>query len=239
MRHRILELDPDSYNSWHNLATDYVQIGAPELGRAWYDATPPEAQTDDYLPGGVFVNPEGFDRMVELGERNMRLYPGWNGGERSYVHWLIDAGRFEEAAEKAAEYETALTNTSTGGSAAEAAVIARRVGQDVLADRLMAHARDRHATLVETGYLPASERQLRLNFAMESGDLDGAVEVLREGIEAGRRNPAHLQHSAYMNPVRDHPGYQALLADLDAELARQRAELEAEGLMAFPEGFAP
>jgi TolB-like protein len=240
LRHRMLALDPDSYQNWNNLATAYTQVGDIPLGRAWYEATPPEIQTEDYLPSGVYFTLEERDRYVALGERNMRLYPGWQGGERLFVHWLIDAGRVEEAATKAAEYEAALVATGTGTSAAEAAVIARRAGDDALADRLMGSAQERQAILAETGYAPGAERRLRFFLALDDGDLGAAVRLMQERIDNdGWRGPAHLSLSALYDPLLGREDWQTLVANFEAILAAQRAELEAEGLMAFPEELAP
>jgi len=67
-------------------------------------------------------------------------------------------------------------------------------------------------------------------FAVLRGDKAGAVRALREAIKAGWRGPIwrhQLLFSSEFVPLQGDPGFQAAVADVRRDMARQRAELDA------------
>ncbi len=63
-----------------------------------------------------------------------------------------------------------------------------------------------------------------------------ALRALREAIDAGWRGDWWFaRYDPNLDSIRDHPDFQAMMVELEADMAAQRAELEAEGLMTVPD----
>lgn len=73
---------------------------------------------------------------------------------------------------------------------------------------------------------------------LRAGAPEAALQALRRAEAAGYRNAGYLRASPLLAPLRAQPGFAALLARIDADLAAQRARLRGAGLLPAETGAA-
>ena len=111
--------------------------------------------------------------------------------------------------------------------AIDLSVLLKKMGRTELAARLLAAVLDKTERLQQQRIGPPSIRAARIHALL--GNTDSAVNALQQAVDAGWRNGWQLQlyHDAALDSLRDLPEFQALVARVEADIERQRRELEA------------
>jgi TolB-like protein/thioredoxin-like negative regulator of GroEL len=222
--------NPDSYYEYHQLANLYAQIGDQEKALDWYRRTPPEFQTEDYLPISLFMNADGIERLVAHSERDLVLYPGWDFGQSIHITYLFLSGKVAEGVAAALRYEEAYLTDNSRVNAAITGALARRLGENELADRLLDDARARTEQLMETEYLSVAVLFSRTAVALADNEPETALVLLQQIADV---NPIRLRnlpmHPLY-DPLREDPRFDELIEAYEREAAAQRQRLREQGL---------
>lgn len=192
---------------------------------AWYQKTPEPVQTQDYIPDILFMTRDGLPRLLASAERDLVLYPGWDGGQRRYIEMLFLNGLIEQAVEAAERYEEVFLTAALRIDAAIAGAMARRAGKQELGERLIKLASERIPALRDAGVtieVHAGEAIL----AIADGDADAALRSLDEYLAAGGLHQRFFRLHPVFNPLRDDPRFEAFMANMkstaDEQLARLR-----------------
>jgi len=220
-----LRVNPDSYASYHQLADLYATLDDQDRAMAWYQKTPEPVQTQDYIPDILFMTRDGLPRLLASAERDLVLYPGWDGGQRRYIETLFLNGLVEQAVEAAERYEEVFLTAALRLDAAMAGTMARRAGKQELGERLIKLTRERIPALRDAGVtieVHAGEAIL----AIAEGDADAAFRSLDEYLAAGGLHQRFFRLHPVFNPLRDDPRFKAFMANMkstaDEQLARLR-----------------
>jgi TolB-like protein len=234
-----MRVNPGSFREYHQLATLYAQLDDQTTALAWYERTPTEVQTPDYVPALLYWTADDMHRVEAQFERDVALYEGWDSGQRRYVNALFLNRKLEAGTAAAERYEDAYQTATDNRTTTIAGAMALRTGQTDLAQRLLALARDRNQQMHDAGFDLQSAHHNDAVLAIADGDADAAFAALTAYCGTGGHFIRGFRLHPVWDPLRDDPRFDAFMDEMAADLAAQRAELEAEGLMALPEELAP
>ena len=225
-----LETNPDSYNEYHQLASLYSLLEDYETALMWYERTPEAVQTSDYVPEWLYVTAAEIHRVEAQVARDLELYQGWDGGQRSYVNALFLSGKVAEGVAATLRFEEAFETQIDALGRALAGVMAARIGEEELASRLLDASRNRNEALRKAGYNILAVHLTDAILALADGDHAEAIAALHRSLDAGDLSlPAFRLHPVW-GPLRDEPEFQAFVTSFEEKMAAQRQRLKEQGI---------
>jgi len=232
INHAILvwKSNPNSYSGYHQLANLYALLDDQKMAQSWYDRTPTEFKTDDYVPEKLFSIEDKVQNFLEHGERDLALYPGWKGGQLRYIRALFVTRKIEEGVAAATRYEAAFSTETVNDEAAIAGALALRVGDIELAERLLSKARIRNEKLQATGYNPSQLRIVDAILAISGNKPNDALIALEEYRALGGKDIRYFRMHPVFDLLRDDPRFSAFMEGMTKDAAFLRAKLEEQGL---------
>jgi len=229
--HAILvwKSNPNSYSGYHQLANLYALIDDLKMAQSWYERTPLEFKTDDYVPEKLFLIKDKVHKFLEHGERDVALYPGWKGGQLRYIRGLFVSGKIEQGVAAATRYEAAFSTETVNEQAAIAGTLALRIGDTKLAERLLLKARTRNEKLQAAGYNPSLLRVVDAILAISSNKPNAALIALEDYLALGGKDIRYFRMNPVFDRLRGDPRFSAFMESMAKDAALLRAKLQEKG----------
>jgi TolB-like protein/Tfp pilus assembly protein PilF len=219
---RAAELDPGDPHVWDNISDLYSELGEYELARdtlnrAWGELTPHEARLNCHLMGIALAEGD-LERAEQHVERFLELEAYSPFASNCAIAFYVVAGELGEAV-RIVERQRPFFLARASLTAAAALVLAGEPANEFLE----AAERDLEREVPRGSEAWRLFRRSRI--ALLRGQQELAVDLLQQAIAAGYW--PWLQLMPEWERLRDEPGYQAIVSDLDARLEQMRAELAA------------
>ncbi len=221
---RAAELDPADPNVWQSLSELYSDLGEfgrarDALNRAWGELAPHEARLNCHLmsialaEGDVPRAQAHVDRFLEL--------EGYSPfAQNCAAAFHVRAGDLTEAVRLVRQREAyVLAQAPLTG-----AVVLNKAGQP--AEKFL-EAAERNLERAVPRSSEAARLYARARIAVMRDQRELALDLLEQAIAAGYWLGPWYQRAPEWDPLRDDPRLQAIMAPMNAELERMRAELAA------------
>jgi tetratricopeptide (TPR) repeat protein len=221
-----LDVDPEKLGVRLGLADLYLDLGEDERAAQLLDALPggtPSTTTDAYL-------------RLFRGEPAAAQASALRAAEREPRDWravvLLRDSALAAGDPQAARaiYERNFPELLAGPPALDAwnyraavdlALVLQETGEPERAAELLRRAE---------AWVLTSQRLGRFGYGLR-GQQGEALELLREAERSGWRGPYWRYHRDFdpvLAPIRDHPEFKAVFADIESDMTRQRSELESQ-----------
>ncbi len=230
------KLDPVS--SPFAAANAYFHLGDVENAKAVFDDFPPDHPSYLGVQSIVARMDGDYEKAYELMrtriESEQRSRPNTLD---TAAHLAIMVGEYETARDyflraspNLANRTDPIVNWQDNVDVAALAYAAQRTGEDEYADILLSRSLAMLEDMPRLGMWGYGNWDAELYAVM--GDKEMALAKLREAVDAGWRafqylGPWHLANDPLLESLREEPEFQAIVAEIKADLARQRARVDA------------
>jgi TolB-like protein/Flp pilus assembly protein TadD len=234
VRARLAEIEraPESPGPYVNIAGSLLTLGDREAAEHWMSQARARNPNQDYW-ATWFMAPDHHAELIELAQRNLAEEPERRDRQARLAYALQIAGREDEALAQAIATFTA----EDGSLELEFQVFPamgvaiwqwptdepRRAQMIVWLDGVLSHI---EATGVQDGNFIAAIAGV----AAIERDRDAAISNLREAIARGDRQIQNYLYEPWWQQYAGDPEFDAIIAELQTTLARQRASLRVEGI---------
>jgi len=234
--HKYLEMDPQAMRYGSSLCEIYLDLDAPDAAQKCLDRLveiAPDHWVLDNLRNQIALYLGQPATSIDLSRATLGAI-----GAARYVRAEFFARDWEGAREHYAQRWPQLFESDPPEAipnvlldTLRAAYVLMQMGDE---DRGRKLAQDVLEMIERHGQFLAVNREDVIAHAM-LGNTDAALAALREIPATGNRYRWWMmRHDPVYDSLRDTPEFQAVIDELAADAARQRAELEAEGLMTVP-----
>jgi len=239
---RAHEIDPQRIVGYRSLVFNYLDLGADDLAEAWLNEVRRVAPNDfaTIFGQGAILEARGdFDALVAHAQAIFERFGV--GVWRIYVaDGLMRTGDYEQAREHfergLRRGETITTTRENVNDIVRYAAALQKTGDETLALRFLDEAFGIYEGLQSEGFVGAFgnlEMQTARIYALRGDNVD-ALAALRRNVAHGDRGTSRWKTDYRLASLHDNVGFLNLIAEVEAELAEQRAALETEGLMSGP-----
>jgi TolB-like protein/Tfp pilus assembly protein PilF len=236
---RAAELDPGNPGRQVSVAIAYLDLGAAESASNWLSratAANPESGSADDASALLQLYYGKFDEAHVLAHRAWQRSPAkpfdpW--ASRLLRDFYLRSDALSEARGIYADGYPELVGTETPqvvsmnfDAAVDAALVLERTGEHELASRLLQGAESAIRRMPRMGTWGYGITDVRIHATRGSKDL--ALEALRDAERAGWRGPSWRYYrdlDSNLAGVRGDPRFKAIFADIERDMAEQRAEL--------------
>jgi len=238
---RAAELDPGNPGLQVSVASAYLDLGAADSASHWLSratAANSDSAPADEATSMLQLYYGNFDEAHVLADRAWRhgepkLFDPWTS--RLLRDFYLRRGDAREARRIYAVAYPNLVGAATPQNiymnfeaAVDAALVLERTGEHELAARLLQGAEASILKLPRMGPWGYGIADARIHATRGSRDL--ALEALRDAERAGWRGPwwrYYRDFDSNLAAIRDDPTFKAVFADIERDMARQRAALAA------------
>jgi TolB-like protein len=220
---RAIARDPGSYEARFQLAQLYLHVGLFDEARAELDratAINPVDPRPRHTAGQVLLYAmQPREALAEMRQTPPDQNPSHRGPHMAWALALV--GRHDEAATVLDDAIARLPNDPSGTITAMMAVLAASAGNHATAERRITEAAARHRGSIHFHHTMYS---IATAYALMARP-DRAVEWLRAAVDDGFPCYPLLARDPWLDGIRSDPGFITLLAELEEEFGRYRAEM--------------
>jgi tetratricopeptide (TPR) repeat protein len=234
---RAIGIDPNDPELSGSLGVYWLDLGDPEKAEYWIDraaAVDPNASISNSSRVGLQLYrgdvPEALALSHKMLAGNLELR--W-GAETLFLRTArdhaLETGEYEDILGWYEQYKHGLFaepikpdywNTA---DAVDLAYLYQQIGEPERAAELARYVIDFEEDLRSRGYFVGAMRGGTSGALVILGDEAGALVKLREGVDAGRRYLWWWEMgNRVFDPIREEPDFQAMLAEIEADMAAQR-----------------
>ena len=235
--HKAVEIDPGNPNHARWLAMVYMDLGDRQSAGYWLEyarAMAPDQTHTRYTQLLLAQYDGGSEAILAAANELMKVWPNNENSLAILRDADLDAGRIDEALSRYKEIYPQFFATNDSdlnnfdySAAIEVAHVLNMAGQS------------EHAKVLLNKSLAAIESKPRLSYAGTGvsdveiyallGDKDKALATLRQAIDEGWRSfwRRMLISNRNLASLHDEPEYQAIVAELETEMAQQLANVNA------------
>ncbi len=239
---RALALRRNLANTRFHVFWPLQMLGDSARARAWLDLAASEGMEEarlDLARTRLALLQADTARAIELARSGLDRWGEGTEFERFALDVLLFLGQpgvirgdLERAARVTPD-AVLLPNASYRTPRANYALLLHRAGDPDSSDLLFAEALESaRVALVAGSEWPAHTLEMAAIHAFQ-GRPEAALEWLDESYARGYREHWLLEQDPMFEPLRGNPGFEALLARMEAALRRERARVEAEGIAAL------
>jgi len=240
--HRAYEINPERVVGYRSLVFNYLTLGADDLAEEWLSEVKRVAPNDViaiFGQGALLEFRGDFEARVAHAQAIFELF-GIDAWGIYVAGGLMRTGDYEQAREHfergLRRGETITTTRENVDNIVSYAAALQKTGDETLALRFLDEAFDIYETFRSEGYAgPFGNLEMQIaRINALRGDNVEALAALRRNVANGDRGTWGWKTDYRLVSLHDDVGFLNLIAEVEAELAEQRAALEAEGLMTGP-----